>query len=179
MGHSEGSLIGIMAGQVAELDAFVSIAGPGRSAAEVLREQLRPQLRENLWEHSERILTSLIEGRTAEQVPTELTALYRPSVQPYLISWLPLNPAEEIKRLDAPVLIVQGTTDIQVSVPDAHALHAARADAEVAIIDGMNHLLKMVPADMAQQQASYSNPALPVSPQLIERVSAFLLTVAP
>jgi uncharacterized protein len=179
VGHSEGSLIGIMAGQDVDLDAFVSIAGPARSAADVLREQLRPQLPANLWEQSERILTSLIEGRTVEQVPAELMALYRPSVQPYMISWLPLNPAEEINRLDAPVLIVQGTTDIQVSVAEAHALHTVRADAEVAIIDGMNHVLKLVPADMAQQQASYSNPELPVAPQLMERVSAFILAAAP
>jgi len=175
IGHSEGSTIGIMAAQRSALDAFVSIAGPGRPAVDVLREQLRPQLPAGLWEQSERILNSLVEGRTVAQVPPELNALYRSSVQPYLISWLGLNPAGEITRFDAPVLIAQGSTDIQVREADAHALHAARADAEISIIEGMNHVLKLVPADIVQQQASYSDPALPVASELIERVSTFLL----
>jgi hypothetical protein len=44
-------------------------------------------------------------------------------------------------------------------VSDAHALHAGRGDAELSIIEGMNHVLKLVPADIGQQQVSYSDPA--------------------
>jgi uncharacterized protein len=164
IGHSEGSLIGIMAAQNAEVDAVVSIAGAARSAAEVLREQLRPQLPTTLWNESERILGSLTAGRTVDQVPPELQMLYRPSVQPYLISWLPINPAEEASQVNAPLLVVQGTTDIQVSVADARALNAARPGAQLVVIEGMNHIFKLVPADMTQPQASYSDPALPVAP---------------
>ena len=176
IGHSEGSLVGIMAAQEAEVDAFVSIAGAARSLADVLREQLRPQLPANLWEESERILGSLTRGETVAQVPLELYSLYRPDVQPYLISLLRLDPAREIAEVPAPVLIVQGTTDVQITVADAHALHAARPDAELVILEGMNHILKQVPADPMQQQASYSDPSLPVVPELLERASAFLLS---
>src|SRR5690606_31990768 len=49
IGHSEGSLIGIMAAQVEDVDALVSIAGAAQPLSEVLREQLRPQLPPNLW----------------------------------------------------------------------------------------------------------------------------------
>ena len=175
IGHSEGSLIGMMAAHDADVDAFVSIAGAARPAADVLREQLRPQLPPNLWNESERILTSLTDGRTVDRVPPELTMLYRPSVQSYLISWLGVDPAAEIARLHAPVLIVQGTTDIQITVAEANTLHAARPRAELAIIEGMNHVLKLVPADPAQQRASYSDPALPLAPEVLERVSDFIL----
>jgi pimeloyl-ACP methyl ester carboxylesterase len=174
IGHSEGSLIGMVAAQRTPVDAFVSIAGVARPAFELLREQLLPQLPRELWEASERILNSLVIGELAGEVPPALFALYRPSDQPYLISWFRYNPVEEIAQLDVPVLIVHGTTDIQVSTEDAQRLHLARPDAELAVIEGMNHILKSVSLDPIQQQASYSDPMLPVAPDLIERVSAFL-----
>ena len=177
LGHSEGSLIGMLAAERARADAFISLAGPARRASDVLREQLRPQLPAELWQHSERILAELEQGRTTADVPPALAPLYRPSVQPYLISWFRYIPAEEIQRVPGPVLIVQGTTDVQVSVSEAHALQQARPDAELAVIEGMNHVLKLVPQDAAQQSASYSNPALPIAPALVERVGSFVTSV--
>jgi pimeloyl-ACP methyl ester carboxylesterase len=181
IGHSEGSLIGMLAAQRASPDGFISIAGVARPAPDVIREQLRPQLPPELWEASERILTSLLAGMAAGDVPPALFPLYRPSVQPYLISWFRFNPSEELARLDIPVLIVQGTTDIQVPVEDAHLLHSARhgarAAAELAVIAGMNHVLKSVSQDPLEQQGSYSNPQLPVTPELVMRASSFLLSL--
>ena len=40
IGHSEGSLIGIIASQKGDVDKFISLAGPGRSADKLLKEQL-------------------------------------------------------------------------------------------------------------------------------------------
>ena len=57
-----------------------------------------------------------------------------------------------------PVLIVQGTTDLQVSVADAQALSAAAPAARLVIVPGMNHVLKMAGGDLAQQMPSYSDP---------------------
>lgn len=175
IGHSEGSLIGMRAAH--EADAFVSIAGIARPASAVLRDQLRPQLPPALWDESERILAILEAGNTAEDVPQPLFALYRPSVQPYLISWLRYDPAQELARLDVPILIVQGTTDIQVSTGEAHTLHEAAPEAEMLMIEGMNHILKDVPPDPAQQQASYSDPSLPLAEGLVERIARFIAGV--
>jgi alpha-beta hydrolase superfamily lysophospholipase len=174
IGHSEGSLIGILAAVRSEGDAFVSIAGIARPAGQVLRDQLRPRLPPDLWKESERILAALESGRTADSIPQPLYALYRLSVQPYMISWLKYMPTQEIARLSVPVLIIQGTTDSQVEVAEAEALERAAPRAELVVIEGMNHVLKAVPADPARQQASYSDPALPVVPELIERISTFI-----
>lgn len=179
VGHSEGSLIGMRAALMAGADAFVSIAGVGRPAPDVLRDQLRPQLPPELWLASERILEMLVRGQMTDSVPPALAALYRPSVQPYLISWFPLDPAEDIAKLRIPVMIAQGTTDIQVGVREGQLLHAARPDAELSIIDEMNHVLKSVPADLRRQQESYSDPALPVVAGLIDRIAGFLARVSP
>lgn len=177
IGHSEGSLVGMMAAAAAGADALVSVAGISRRAGAVLRDQLRPQLPPSLWAESERILAALEAGELAEAVPPELQALYRSSVQPYMVSWLRHAPAEAIAKFPGPVLILQGTTDIQVGVEEAHALAAAHPDAQLHVIEGMNHVLKQVPPDIALQHASYSDPSLPVSPELLARISAFVLAL--
>ncbi|MGL5081710.1 MAG: alpha/beta hydrolase [Microcoleaceae cyanobacterium] len=174
IGHSEGSLIGMLATQKTGANAFVSIAGPAQTASQDLRDQLRPKLPDALWQQNEQILAALEQGNTVTSVPPELDMLYRSSVQPYLISWFRYTPTQEIKRLTAPVLIVQGTTDIQVPVSEAQALKMAKPDAEIRIIEGMNHILKAVPLDPEQQNASYFEPTLPVVPELVEGISQFI-----
>lgn len=174
IGHSEGSLIGMLAARDASADRFVSVAGAGRSAPAILREQLKPQLPKELWDESERILGRLLAGQTVADVPPMLAMLYRPSVQPYLISWFAHDPAKAIAQLAVPVLIVQGTTDIQATRADAEALRLAAKKGELALIAGMNHVLKKVDEDRGRQLASYSDPSLPLHPDLGPRVAAFI-----
>jgi pimeloyl-ACP methyl ester carboxylesterase len=176
IGHSEGSAIGMLAARTARADAFVSIAGVARRPTEVLRDQLRPQLTPlpKLWEASETILKALEAGETVDAVPSELSTLYRPSVQPYLISWFRYTPSVEIARLKSPTLLIQGTTDLQVQVPEADALKAARPDATLKIIEGMNHVLKMAPAERAANIATYTNPELLIAPDVPASIVSFI-----
>ena len=174
-GHSEGSLIGMIAARKFGADGNVSIAGAGIPASQILLKQLRPSTPPALMKQVEEIIKGLEEGHTTEtEPPVLLAALFRPSVQPYLISWFKYDPAKEIAKLKIPTLIVQGTTDIQVSVDDAKALSAADPSAKLVIIDGMNHVLKEVPADRQKQVASYSDPALPVVPKLLDEIAALV-----
>src|SRR5262249_14814249 len=169
IGHSEGSLIGMLAARKAQADGFVSIAGVAHRASDVLRDQMRPQIGAlpALWDGNETMLSSLEHGVVVDALPPAIQAvpaiaqLYRPSVQPYLISWFTFVPSVEIAAVPGPVLILQGTTDIQVSVDEAKALKAARPDAELILVDGMNHVMKHAPADRMQNVATYSNPDLP------------------
>ena len=139
----------------------------------VLRRQLAAQLPPALIEENERILGKLEQGELAGEVPPVLAALYRPSVQPYLVSQFRYLPAERIAALALPVLIVQGTTDIQVNQDDARALKAAHPQARLEIVEGMNHVLKLVPPGPAQLP-SYADPALPLAPALVAAVTGFL-----
>src|SRR5436190_839972 len=157
VGHSEGALIGTLAAQRGGAAALVSIAGVGRPADVVLRMQLIGRLPPDLRGISDRTLEALKSGKTVDDVPQSLSMLYRPSVQPYLISWFRYDPAAEIAKLTIPVLVVQGTTDMQVTVDDARALAAAKPDAKLELVEGMNHVLKMV-GDSSKQIASYSDP---------------------
>jgi alpha-beta hydrolase superfamily lysophospholipase len=184
-GHSEGSLIGMLAARKAQADGFVSIAGVAHRASEVLRDQLRPQIGAlpALWDGNETILASLERGVVVDALPPAVQAvpaiaqLYRPSVQPYLISWFKFVPSSEIAALSVPVLILQGTTDIQVSVDEAKGLKAARPDAELILVDGMNHVMKHAPADRMQNVATYSNPDLQIVPDVPNAIVAFVRRV--
>ena len=175
VGHSEGSLLGMLAARLGGADAYASLEGAGRAAGVVIHEQLSKQLPPDMLADADKVIATLKSGQTTPDFPAPLASLFRPSVQPYLASWFRYDPAEEIKRLTVPVLIVQGTTDVQVSMDDAHALAAAKPTATMLTVDGMNHVLKMVPTlDQAAQMKAYTDPTLPVAPQVIDAISSLI-----
>jgi len=176
-GHSEGSLIGMVAAQGKNADGFVSLAGAGRPAGQIILEQVRPQLPPDLLKSTEEIVTLLTAGKKPTSVPVQLNALFRPSVQPYLMSWFRCDPAQEIAKLSVPVLVAQGTTDIQVSVEEAKLLAKAKPSAQLLLVEGMNHILKEVPNERNTQIKSYSNPSLQIVPQLITETAKFVKKV--
>jgi len=174
MGHSEGSLIGIVAAQRTGAHAFVSIAGAGRPVQQIILEQVKQHFPPELLKKTEEILEQLAAGKTVASVPSELNLLLRPSIQPYMISWLRYDPAREIAKLRVPILIVQGTTDLQTRLADGKGLADGNGNAKLLLIEGMNHVLKTVPNDPARQVASYSDPTLPVAPELVNETSSFV-----
>lgn len=173
LGHSEGSLIGMIASQKAEVEKFISVAGAGNSAGDIIREQLKAQPAVVL-NQSLPIIEKLENGEREENVPQMLYALFRPSVQPYMISWFKYDPQIEIAKLNKPVLIVQGTTDIQVSVLDADKLASANNKAQKQIIEGMNHILKEAEMDRLKNIQTYSMPDLPLKKPLTEIIVKFI-----
>lgn len=174
LGHSEGSLIGMLAARQGGADAFVSVAGPAEAASVLLRRQWLPKLPPGLARATNAMLASLEQGKLQTPTRPELQAVFRPSVQPYMMSWFRYVPAREFARLPLPSLIVQGTHDVQVGVDQATLLKRARPEAQVALIERMNHVLKLAPAGMTRQIASYTSPSWPLAPSLVRAVTAFV-----
>jgi pimeloyl-ACP methyl ester carboxylesterase/uncharacterized protein YfiM (DUF2279 family) len=177
VGHSEGSLIGMIAAREAGADAYVSLEGTGRKAADILAEQLKPQLPPETFEQTKAIMDQLSSGAIPNPPPTILPMLFRASVLPYLASWFKYDPAVEIAKVEIPVLIVQGTTDIQTSMTDAQLLAAANPQARFLTIEGMNHILKEVSGDRMAQMPKYSDSTLAVVPKLLDEIAAFIRSV--
>jgi pimeloyl-ACP methyl ester carboxylesterase len=175
LGHSEGSLIGMVAARTAQADAFISIAGAGDRIDRVIEEQLRSQSPE-MAAKATVLFDSLNKGYSVEP-EADLLYLFRPSVQPYLQSWLKYNPRKEISMLQIPVLIIQGTTDIQVAIQDAQMLKSACPSAKLVLINQMNHVLKQSGFGKQENMSTYNNPELPVKTELINAVDAFVRTV--
>ncbi len=176
IGHSEGALVALAAtkdggGGVCGL---VLLSGAGRPAHVVIGEQLAGAP-EPLKAQALAALSDLAAGRETANVPG-LEALFRPSVQPYLISWFALDPAALAGAYEGPVFIGQGTTDLQTTVADAQALAVAQPRATLKLWEGVNHVLKTAPADHAPNLATYFEANLPLAPAVAEDVAEFILS---
>ena len=175
-GLSEGSLIGMIAAERTDIDKFISLCGAGRPAYSLIEEQLKNNKVPNeLLNESKAIIDSLKLGITVKKVNPSLISIFRPSVQPYMISWFKYDPVKEISKLSVPILVIEGTTDIQIDVKDAKLLAAANKKAKLDIIENMNHILKIVPTrDRMKNLQSYYNPNLPLSAKLCKSIIKFI-----
>lgn len=173
LGHSEGSLVGILSIRDQPANAFISVAGAGRSADIIVTEQMKSQPK-YVADNFRTMLDSLKKGKFTENIDPKIYAIARPDIQPYLMSWFRYSPAKELKKVKVPVLILQGTNDIQVPVIDADLLKKAKSDAVLTIIPGMNHILKEAPADREQNLATYNKPDLPLKPELVTAIVNFV-----
>ena len=173
MGHSEGSLIGMVAAHRAGAAGFVSVAGVAETADKILYKQFLASGFE-VAEAVKPMLDSVKNGQIVEHVDPSYSAIFRKDVQPYLTSWMRYDPAQEIKKLKIPVLIVQGDHDIQVETLQAEMLKKEVPAAKLEIIGGMNHILKQAPADRAGNMATYNDITLPADPTFIAALVRFV-----
>ena len=174
LGHSQGSLVAILAAQGNDkVDAIISLAGAGRPIDVILREQIYKQLH-LAQKQLDPILDKLVMGERVDSVPIYFNQIVRPSVQPFLISWMRYDPIEEIAKLDIPIAIVQGTTDLQVLMVDAENLNSAYPSAEYIIIENMNHLFKETSLDPKENFGSYTNTAMPIIKGLVPKIVGFV-----
>lgn len=177
LGHSEGGLVATMLAQRARLNRLILIAAPGRRAGVVLREQLAAiDMAPVLRQRTEATIRALEHGETVYDPPKGMAALFRPGVQPYLISWFKLDPRAELARTSVPTLVIQGTTDLQVGVADAGLLADARPGIKPEVIDGMNHILRAAPSGRLANLDTYTSRELPLMPGLVGRICGFVTT---
>ena len=174
LGHSEGALIATLAAPKVDAAAVISLSGSARPVDQVIREQLARSLPPPLMMRSNELLDSLKAGHVDDNVPAQLQVIFRPSVQPYLISLFRQDPAKAFAQLPMPALIVQGSNDMQVGTEDAKLLKAAKPDARLVVIEGMNHVLRIVHNDMKRQLASYKDPNLPLAAELGSQIIDFI-----
>ncbi len=174
IGHSEGSLVGLLAASKKQVASFTSVAGAGRALDETLIGQLSPQLPPDLLATAKHIIAELKKGNTVDGVPELFYDLFRPSVQPYLISLFQPHPAALLQQLKTRSLIVQGKNDIQVPVAEAEHFKQYAPQAETLYFEKMNHVLKDAPTDLEGNIATYSNPTLPLTDGLVEGIAKFI-----
>ena len=179
LGHSEGSLVALVAGQDRRnLCGVISVSGVGRKFGTVIRDQLTsnpanaPILAPALAALDRLEKGQRVDGNT---LPAPLQPLFGEAVQPYLIDLMAQDPARLAASLKLPLLIVQGERDLQVRVEDAQALAAAQRKSRLVLVPGVNHVLKAVATDdRAANFATYADPSLPVSLGVVDAIVAFV-----
>ena len=181
-GHSEGGLVALVAARTAgpSLCGLVLLAAPGRKMGVVLAEQLRANLTDaSVLDDALAAIEALERGERVDTSgfhPSLQGMVFNPAVQDFLIDAFARDPAALIADVTLPVLVVQGGNDLQVTTDDAQALSQAQPAAELALLPGMNHVLKAVPdGDAAANLAAYRDPSLPLAPGLAEAVAGFIL----
>lgn len=172
-GHSEGSLIAMVAAQKVKADKYISIAGPAKPIDQIITWQLKQQA-PILAAPADSLFNRLKNGKKIDSIPPLLFSLFRPSIQPYMVSWMKYNPCAEIKKLTIPALIIQGSQDYQVQQSEGEELHACNPKAGFSIIQGMNHVLKKSPGNFAEDRGTYTQPSLPVVEQLVTDIVTFI-----
>jgi uncharacterized protein len=178
IGHSEGSLIALITAQQPEgICGLVLVAGAGRKMGDILREQLKANpANAPILPQALAAIAELEAGRRVDVsgMHPALAALFRPSVQGFVIDQMSYDPAALLARYTGPVLVLQGTTDVQVTMQDAQRLAGARPGVTMVTLEGVNHVLKLAPADPAANLATYGNSALPIAPSVVEAIVSFL-----
>ena len=171
-GHSQGSLVGMIAAKEGA-DGFISIAGAGQPIDAVILDQLQ-QTAPMFTEEAKAVFKVLKQGKTTNTFPEALSSIFNKDVQPFISNWMSYNPEEEIKTLQIPILIINGTNDLQVSTDEAMRLHSAAKGATLNIIEHMNHVLVEIEGDRLENAKSYNEPLKPIAPKLIEALYEFI-----
>ncbi|MFN9007827.1 MAG: alpha/beta hydrolase [Hyphomonadaceae bacterium] len=180
IGHSEGGLVAIAtaAESSAGICGLILLASPGRRASDVMRQQLRANPANSIiLDDALGAIARLEQGHRVDvtKMHPALQQLFAPAVQGFLISLFQFDPAVKLQKHNLPVLIVQGREDLQVTLEDAAALGNGRPNTIQVNLDGVTHTLKAIPkGDVAANQATYSNPKLPLAPGFIKSIAEFI-----
>lgn len=169
-GHSQGSLIAMLA--LENVDKYISIAGAGETIDKTLVRQVTAQS-PAFGKLTEQYIKELKENGSIKSVNPNLMSLFAPQNQPFLISWMNLDPIKEITKVKIPTLIINGDKDIQVQISDAENLKKAKPDATLVIIKNMNHPLKNIEKD-EDNLKSYMSADYTISNELIETIENFI-----
>ncbi len=172
IGHSQGSLVGMIAAQN-RANGFISIAGAGQEIDDVIVDQLAKQA-PGLVDNARQSFDDLRVNGTAQNYSPGLASIFRADIQPFIYNWMQYNPQTELAKLNIPVLIVNGDKDLQVQVSEAEALHKAKPSAMYRIIPKMNHILKEIEGNDLENGKSYNQYDLPISEELITVITEFI-----
>ena len=172
LGHSQGSLVGMLAAE-GRADGFISLAGVSQSIDNIVIEQIAKTY-PSLSKDAERVFSYLRIGEKTDNYPTELASVFNKDIQSFMMNWMQYNPQEEIKKLKMPVLIINGTKDLQVEPKEAQRLNEAVPSSSLNIIENMNHVLVTIEGDNLENSKSYNESFRKISPELIEAILRFV-----
>jgi hypothetical protein len=172
IGHSQGSLVGMVAAKEGA-DGFISIAGAGHTIDDVITEQI-DKTAPMFTKDAKRVFDILKEGKTTTDFPPALASVFNSNVQPFMSSWMYYDPKKELAQLNIPILVINGTKDLQVSEEEAISLKSASKHAQMQIIENMNHILVPIEGDDLDNSKSYNESQREISPQLIDTIITFI-----
>jgi len=187
LGYGDGGAVAALAAsREGDISALVLVAAPGVSGAALALEQQRHLLalmnipdaeKQAKIELQEKIQQAVISGNGLDAIPADVR---RQTDTPWFRSYLTFDPAKVMKKIDQPVLIVQGELDAQVAPTNADKLETmakarkGRAGQAVKLVKlaGINHLL--VPAKTGDVDEYDRLPDKTVSRTVLSAIETWL-----
>ncbi|HWB44122.1 MAG TPA: alpha/beta fold hydrolase [Hyphomicrobiaceae bacterium] len=175
IGHSEGGVVALLAAKRAGAKALVLLATPGRPYGVILREQFsRPGVPRAMNLAAVQVIGSLEQGKEVPNIDPALALVFRPTAQPFLISIMKIDPAERLRALHLPTMVVGGGLDVQIGKTDFDALTGIGASDDAYWDPTMGHTLKEMSPNAQSLRRAYTDPTLPLSVGLAERIGKFI-----
>ncbi|WP_432708707.1 alpha/beta hydrolase family protein [Pedobacter sp.] len=175
LGHSEGAAIGLMTSIVTAPAAFISFSGYQNDMVTLIGEQLKPALSPKDYALFTELADSLKAGKIVNRnFPASLAPMFTQSSQVFLRSTIKYDQSKEIQKLNIPILVIGGSTDLQVPAKAAAQLAKMNKGATLKVIPAMNHVLKRAPAEKMANLATYDQPTLPLHEDILPLITNFI-----
>jgi pimeloyl-ACP methyl ester carboxylesterase len=180
LGHSEGGLVAMAAAKdnPPDICGLALVATPGRPFSSLIKDQLHSNpANAPIEAEAFHDIDELAAGRRVDvlNTPPEITAIFPPAVQGFLIDLFSYDPPKLLAVYKGPVLILQGERDIQVNENDARLLQSADPNAKLALLPDVNHVLKTVTSDNRNYNLkTYFDPHLPLAPSVVPAIADFI-----
>lgn len=177
LGHSEGALM-VSAASInnENVCGLILVSGMGRPWGSVMRSQLEANpANKPIMKQAYAAIEKLERGEKVDldEIHSGLHPLFDTAVQDFLISIMSVDPAQVAAKANKKTLIIQGVNDLQTSTIDAQNL-ADATGGRLVLIEGVNHILKESSANRDENFATYRNPDLPISENVIDAIRTFI-----
>jgi hypothetical protein len=171
LGHSEGAMIAPMvAASDRRLAAIVLMAGPSKRGRDIIDYQIRYGV-----EHDSTIAP---ERRDSVYAARRAAADTTAAPSPWMKFFLDYDPLATIKQVRAPVLVLQGATDQQVTADQAETLgvalrQAGNRNARVRVFPHRNHLF--LPDSVGNPSGYGRAPSGRIGPEVMGELAEWLV----
>lgn len=211
MGHSEGGLIApIVASKRGDVSFLVLLAAPGVKGSDIIVAQQEligkasgapaeevekySKISRELYDIIDKerdnpilkkLLRDFIATNAGEATESQITQQVAAITTPWMLTFLNYDPAESQTKIKIPVIVVNGTKDLQVpyvenlkalekSFLTAHGDNKDSFDKYVTImkIEGVNHLFQRSETGLPME---YSKIEETISPEILEKVTIWIL----
>lgn len=171
LGHSEGAMIAPMvAASDPRLAAIVLLAGPSKRGRDIIDYQIRYGV-----DHDSSIAASKRDSAFAALQAVADTSAAPPLWMKFFLGY---DPLPTIRKVKAPVLILQGATDQQVTADQAEALgdalrQAGNRNVVVRVLPNRNHLF--LPDSIGNPSGYVRLPSGKIGPEVMGEIADWLV----
>ncbi|WP_319756117.1 alpha/beta fold hydrolase [uncultured Sphaerochaeta sp.] len=173
IGHSEGSLIALLAAQAEPVDFVVSVAGNGDPIGEQMIKQIR-----RMDSEAAKVLEKRLQEISVSQYEETGNLLVDSFIplgkERYLQTWMKYNPTDVLRTLSVPTLVIWGDHDERlVGEDDLFGRTNMPDTVAFSEVSNMGHLLRWAEED-ADIIRSYRDRDMPLHPDFLQTVTTFI-----